>query len=97
MYKIVWTDEAIAQLEAIGAYIGIEDPLAAAALADRLIAVADSLAYFPHRGRVAEGNSREMTNVWPYILRYRVEGSTVFIWRIRHGARSPDNREPTEG
>lgn len=90
MYKIVWTDEAIAQLEGIGAYIAIEDPRAAADLADRLIALADSLAEFPHRGRVAEENSREMTTVWPYILRYSVEGDTVLIRRIRHGARSPD-------
>jgi plasmid stabilization system protein ParE len=55
LYKIVWTDEAIAQLEGIGAYIAIEDPSAAADLAERLIALAESLAQFPHRGRVAEG------------------------------------------
>lgn len=91
MYKIVWTDEAIAQLDGIGAYIAMDDPLAAAALADRLITLADSLAEFPRRGRAAEGNSREMTNVWPYILRYRVEGDRVIILRIRHGAR---NGEP---
>jgi toxin ParE1/3/4 len=90
LYKIVWTDEAIAQLEIIGAYIAIDDPVAAAALANRLIALADSLAEFPHRGRVAEENSREMTTVWPFILRYRVDGDTVLILRIRHGARSPD-------
>jgi plasmid stabilization system protein ParE len=28
-----------------------------------------------------------MTTVWPYILRYRVDDDTVFILRIRHGAR----------
>lgn len=90
MYKIVWTDEAIAQLDGIGAYIAMDDPLAAAALADRLIALADSLAEFPHRGRVAEGNSREMTNVWPYIVRYRVDRDRVIILRIRHGARAEE-------
>lgn len=91
MYKIVWTDEAIAQLEAIGAYIAIDDPRAATDLADRLIALADSLAEFPRRGRVAEENSREMTTVWPYILRYRVKGDTVVIRRIRHGAQGSDD------
>ena len=96
MYKIVWTDEAIAQLEGIGAYIAIEDPSAAADLAERLIAVADSLAAFPHRGRLGEENSREMTTVWPYILRYRVDGDTVLILRIRHGARSLDGRESAD-
>ena len=90
MYEIVWTDKAIGQLAAIGDYIALEDPLAAARLAERLIALADSLADFPHRGRVATENSREMTTVWPYILTYRVDGDTVLILRIRHGARGPE-------
>ena len=29
---------------------------------------------------------REMTTVWPYILRYRVEAERVIILRVRHGA-----------
>jgi len=97
LYKIVWTDEAIAQLDGIGAYIAIDDPLAAAALADRLIALADSLAQFPNRGRPAGTSSRELSNVWPYILRYRVEGSTVVILRIRHGARGSDEPGVEQG
>ncbi|CAN5446625.1 hypothetical protein BH09PSE4_BH09PSE4_23750 [soil metagenome] len=28
-----------------------------------------------------------MTTVWPYVLRYRVEGVAVIILRVRHGAR----------
>jgi len=31
-----------------------------------------------------------MTTVWPYILRYRVEGDTIIILRVRHGARAED-------
>lgn len=96
MYEIVWTAKAIGQLEAIGDYIAAEDPLAAARLADRLIALADSLAEFPHRGRAAEENAREMTNVWPYILRYRVERDVVLILHVRHGARDPEGGEPSQ-
>ena len=36
---------------------------------------------------------REMTIVWPYILRYRVSGDKVFILRIRHGAQNDDPQE----
>ncbi|MEA3012606.1 MAG: hypothetical protein QOD42_1151 [Sphingomonadales bacterium] len=34
-----------------------------------------------------------MMTVWPYILRYRVEGDAMVILRIRYGARSeePEN------
>ena len=90
MRLIVWTDEAVGNLEAIVTYISAFNPAAASRLADRLIELADSLAEFSERGRDAGERRREMTIVWPYILRYRVEGETVFILRIRHGAQEPD-------
>jgi addiction module RelE/StbE family toxin len=85
--KIVWTDEAVEHLEAIVTYISVYDTAAAVRLAERLLDLADSLSEFPHRGRDVGGGRREMTVVRPYILRYRVEEETVFILRIRHGAR----------
>ena len=90
MRKIVWTDEALEQLEAIVTYVSVYDLAAAERLADRLIELADSLAEFSDRGREAGDGRREMTIVWPYILRYRVEGDGVIILRIRHGARQDD-------
>lgn len=91
MREIVWTEDAVAHLEAIFAYVEAFDPAAARRLADKLIAVADSLAEFSQRGRPAGENLREMTTVWPYILRYRVEGDRVIILRIRHGARAEES------
>jgi addiction module RelE/StbE family toxin len=89
--KIVWTEEAISHLEAIVAYISAFNPQAAARLGERLIEVADSLAEYSERGRDAGDGRREMTTVWPYILRYRVEGDAVIILRIRHGAREEES------
>ena len=88
--EIVWTDEAIGHLEAIVAYIAAFNPAAADRLGNRLIELADSLAEFSERGRDAGGGLREMTIVWPYVLRYRVEAGRVIILRIRHGARSDE-------
>jgi plasmid stabilization system protein ParE len=88
--RIVWTDDAIANLEAIKTYVDVFDPAAAVRLAGRLVEVADSLAEFPDRGREAGGGKREMTTVWPYILRYRVQADRVIILRIRHGAQQDD-------
>jgi plasmid stabilization system protein ParE len=88
--RIVWTDEAVAHLEAIVEYVEAFNPAAARRLGERLIAVADSLAEFSERGRDAGNGRREMTTVWPYILRYRVEGDRVVILRIRHGARDEE-------
>ena len=88
--EIVWTEEAIAHLEAIVAYVEAFNPAAAERLGQRLIAVADSLAEFSERGRDAGSGLREMTTVWPYILRYRVETDRVIILRVRHGARDEE-------
>jgi addiction module RelE/StbE family toxin len=88
--EIVWTDEALEHLESIVTYVSVYDLAAAERLAQRLIELADSLANFSDRGREVGEGRREMTVVWPYILRYRVEGERVIILRIRHGARQDD-------
>lgn len=90
MRDIIWTDEAIGRLEAIVAYIAAFNPSAAERLGERLTEVADSLAEFSDRGREAPGGTREMTIVWPYVVRYRVEPERVAILRIRHGARAEE-------
>lgn len=90
MRRIVWTDAAVEHLEAVVTYIAAFNPAAAARLGAKLIAVADGLSDFSERGRPIHGGMREMTTVWPYILRYRVEGESVIILRIRHGARDED-------
>lgn len=91
MRQILWTDEAVGNLEAIVTYISAFNPAAAERLADRLIAVADSLAEYSERGRDAGEGRREMTTLWPYILRYRLDGDRVLILRIRHGAQERDS------
>jgi plasmid stabilization system protein ParE len=88
MRQIVWTDEAVANLDAIVTYVGAFNPAAAQHLARRMIEVADSLAEFSERGRDVGDGRREMTIVRPYILRYRPTAERVYILRIRHSARS---------
>lgn len=90
-FRIVWTDDAVANLEAIFTYVEAFNPAAASRLAGRLVAVADSLSVFPNRGRDAGEGRQEMTTVRPYVLRYRVEGNTVTILRIRHGAQADED------
>lgn len=87
---VIWSGEARTNLVAIRDYIGQFNPLAAQRLANRLVALADSLDEFAERGRPVGRGLRELTVVWPYIIRYRVTEDTVIILRIRHGAREPD-------
>jgi len=85
--RIVWTPEAADNLDAIVTYVELFHPPAAKRLALRLIALADSLAIYPNRGRNVGNGWREMTIVPPYVMRYRVEDDRVVILRVRHGAR----------
>jgi len=87
---VVWTRQALNNLESIRDYVAQFNPWAAKKLAAALEAAGNGVAPFPNRGRAVSGtNMREITTVHPYVIRYRVEGDTVFILRIRHTARRP--------
>ena len=89
MAQVVWTDAALANLDTIETYIAQFNPPAARRMSVRLIDAGNSLSEQPERGRDVGRGRRELTSVWPYVIRYRVDGDTVAILRIRHGARRP--------
>ncbi len=90
MNDVFWTEAALANLRAIRAYIEQFNPAAAARVADAPVAAGTSLASHSHRGRpVPTTRMREIVTAYPYIIRYRVTGTTVVILRIRHTARRP--------
>jgi plasmid stabilization system protein ParE len=90
MADVIWTDEALANLELIVDYIEQFDPAAAERMALRLVAASEALRDFPHRGRPAGAIFRELPGVRPYVIRYRVADDAVYIIRIRHGAQRPE-------
>lgn len=90
MVRVVWTRDALTNLRLIRHYIEQFDPQAAQRIAARLIEAGDSLRDFPDRRRPATGGTRELVTVRPYVLRYRMDGGTVYILRVRHSARAPD-------
>jgi addiction module RelE/StbE family toxin len=90
MRRIGWSDEALANLDDIVEYIEAFNPRAAERLAERIIAAADGLRDFPYKGREAGNGVRQLALIYPYLIRYRVEGDDVIILRIRHGARQQD-------
>ena len=54
---------------------------------DRRVAVGATVEDAGFAPDVTAGGLREITTVWPYVLRYRVEQDRVIILRVRHGAR----------
>ena len=85
--RVVWTDEAVSNLDSIAGYITDFSPMAAQRLALRLRKAAESLAASPERGRPVARDIRELTVIYPYLIRYRERDDDVLILRIRHGAR----------
>lgn len=89
MAKVVWPSSVLRQLSAIASSEHFDDPDAGRRLIARLWDVGQSLGNFPNRGRPAPRDTRVLTTVSPYLLRYRVRDDTVTILSIRHGARRP--------
>ena len=87
--RVAWTPASLRDLVAIRAYLERFNPHAAASLFDRLLAAGNSLADHAERGRDIGRGRRELVVVYPYLIGYRVQGSTVQIIRIRHGAQEP--------
>jgi toxin ParE1/3/4 len=90
--RVVWTAAATRGLSHAYEYLYDINPRAAEHLAASLFAAGDGLVNFAYRGRpVPQTNMREIVAVHPYIIRYRIEGETVLILRVRHSARRPTN------
>lgn len=90
--RVVWTHAALRGVWRAYDYIVDFNPRAAARMAEALLQAGDSLANFPHRGRLVRGTDmRELLSVHPYIIRYRIAGDDVVILRVRHTSRRPTN------
>jgi toxin ParE1/3/4 len=87
--EVVWSDQALQDLEAIHRYIADDKPMAASAFARTLYEAGDSLQHLPRRGRPVDNGARELTAVWPYLIRYDFDEGrdVVTIVTIWHGAR----------
>lgn len=90
MRRIVWADEAIENLEAVGDYISGFNPFAAKRLTRELIDAAESLTIFPGRGRPVGLTRRDLPIVKPYLIRYAVTADAVYILKVRHMAQRPE-------
>ena len=83
MAQVIWTEPAIADLEAIADYIAIESPIVAGALVQRIVQHARQLAVHPESGsRPKELGSRTRYRQLiepPCRIFYRFDGNHVFI------------------
>lgn len=91
--KVIWTDEAVRNLETIFDYVAKDSPAIAAAVVSRIIERSEQMGAFPLSGRMVPEHAiphlREL--FWrDYRILYRVEDQRVVIMGVVHGSRRLD-------
>ncbi|WP_449447055.1 type II toxin-antitoxin system RelE/ParE family toxin [Thermomonas brevis] len=85
MAEIVWTEPALADLDAIADYIALEDPVAASEVVKRVFSHVEQLSDHPDSGSRPQelGRSRYRQIVEPPCrVFYRHDGHNVFILHV---------------
>lgn len=85
MAEIVWTEPALADLDAIADYIALEDPVAASEVVKRVFSHVEQLSEHPDSGSRPQelGRSRYRQIVEPPCrVFYRHDGHNVFILHV---------------
>ncbi|WP_374087043.1 type II toxin-antitoxin system RelE/ParE family toxin [Methylomicrobium lacus] len=93
-YKVVWSPEAIEDLESIADYIGRDSEFYARAVVSKILQLARSLKDFPWIGRVVpelnDENIRERF-IYSYRVVYHIEQNRILVVAIIHGKRLIEN------
>ena len=87
--KVLWAESAVRHLREVFSYVEGENAGAAVGLRRRILATAKRLGQMPLSGRVGriQGTREAVVPRTPHIVAYEVEGDTVKILGIWHGAR----------
>ena len=91
-FKVIWTETAADDLQAIVRYIAADDPEAARRLAERILARIDAAAALPFSCRSVperENPSVREALLRPYRIIYTVDElrEAIYVVRIWHGSR----------
>jgi toxin ParE1/3/4 len=90
-HRVVWSPRALADVEAIAAYIGSDSPFYAGSVVRRIVEITRTLEKFPFAGREVpefeDSNLRELI-AYSYRIIYRVESEDVMVAAVIHGKRS---------
>ena len=88
--KVVWSEGAVADLQAIYAYISLTSPEYGIRVVDRLTKRSQQIADFPNSGRVvSEFSKTDVREILEgnYRIIYRLRSDRVEVLTVIHGAR----------
>lgn len=86
---IVWSSEALDDLDRLRAFIAKDSPKAAREIALVILAAVEYLADNPHIGRPGRvpGTRELVVPQTPFIVPYRLQAGVLQVLRVYHGAR----------
>ena len=87
---IEWSNEALADLSSVHAYIAKDNPTAAQKVAMTIVeSIETNLPDNPHIGRPGRviGTRELVISNTPYIVPYRIKSGIIQVLRVYHGAR----------
>jgi toxin ParE1/3/4 len=87
--RLVWLEDAQADLVDIYSHIAQNNPAAAARTIQRIVTLVNELLTRPQSGRPGRvSGTRELVITrTPYLVPYRVRAGTIEVLRVYHGAR----------
>ena len=89
-HRVIWSPRALADVEAIAAYIALDSSTYAKAVVRTIVTSTRTLARFPRSGRKVpefdDENTRELI-AYSYRIIYTVEADQVTIAAVIHGKR----------
>ena len=90
MARLIWTEPALADLDAIADYIALDNPAAASRFVERVFESVERLERFPHSGKhpleFPRSPYREVV-VAPCRIFYRIEDEAVFLLCVMRAER----------
>ena len=87
---VVWSPDALEDVDAIAAYIARDSIFYAAAVVEKMLTAAAGLNHLPQAGRVVpELNQPDLRErfVYSYRLIYRIEPQRILVTAVIHGKR----------
>jgi len=91
---VVWSPEALEDVDDIAAYIARDSAFYAAAVVEKMLVTASGLDQFPQSGRIVpELNQADVREcfVYSYRLIYRAEPARILVTAVVHGRRLLDD------
>ena len=99
MARLIWTDPALKDLEAIAEYIALDKPDAARRYVQRVFQVVERLAQFPQSGSVPPEIPHlpyRQVVILPCRIFYRLEGKDILVVFVMRSERKFRETELTE-